>query len=34
MNIFQFYKDQFCDLLKENKYNCNYEKISVEPETN
>ena len=31
MNIFQFYKDQFCDLLKENKYNCNYEKISVEP---
>ena len=31
MNIFKLYKDKFCELLEENQYVCNYEKISIDP---
>ena len=30
MNIFRFYKDEFSKLLKDNNYECNYEKLSVD----
>ena len=30
MNIFRFYKDEFSKLLKENNYDCNYNKLSVD----
>ena len=31
MNIFKLYKDKFCELLEDNQYVCNYEKISIDP---